>query len=395
MIRPSTQRASVRFHLSGLTLVSALLLSVGLPLTVEAQNPQPGMVMVEGKPTPFITWLDSVWTDHLTARAATALESPLLMEAFFRDALRVAPNSPVIVEQLTIFYQRNNMTPMNHAFALLGRKLEPDKPYWNEILKSMPARESLLVSGKDGLDYEVPLSKKDDKEYRLFKEKIAAGDIMSGELILRGLISAHPGDLRFLVDLGILYAQHSDWGMAAAIFSYAHELYPAHFATTFNLSMTLGKIGMHEQALLILQEQLKQNPKDPNLLRATSIQAISMGRNDEAFDLAKRWITADPNDPEAHNSLALVLIDTRRFADADVRLATSLKLEPHRTDTILLKTQAEIRLGRFEEARKRLVRLAADVDPAEIKQLITRDPYNLIPDIEKHLSEAAKTRANP
>lgn len=353
------------------------------------------MVMHDGKPVPFATWLDSVWADHLTARAAANYQSPLLAEAFYRDALRAAPGSIAIIEQLTRHYQRNNLTPMNHAFALLGRRIDPGNTYWGEIIATMPELESLKVSGKDGLDYELPLGRKASKDYQAYRERIAAGDIMGGELAIRELISGNPGDLRFLIELGILYAQHNDWSMAAAIFSYAHEIYPSNFNATHNLCLSLRNLGLNEQALNILQQQLQQKPKDPDLLKATTLQAIAMSRHDEAIELAKRWISADANDPEAHNSLARVLIDTRRYADADVRLSASLKLEPHRTETVLLKTQTEVRLGRFEEARKRLIKLAADADPVEMQQLISTEPYNLIPDIAKHLKDAAKTGAQP
>lgn len=377
----------------GLALVVSVFISGKSFAT--SQAPLPGMVNSDGGMIPFVTWLDSVWADHLVARASTIYGSPALAEAFYRDALRIVPNSPQIVEMLAELYRRQNLTPMNHALSMYGQILDPDRSTWNEILESMPAHDTLAVSGKDGLDYEIPLSKKDAREYQSFKELIAAGEGMRGELILRGLINKHPGNLRFLVDLGILYAQQSEWGMAAAIFSYAHKIYPPHFSTTFNLCMALNKIGLSEQALVILQDQLSQNPYDPKLLKATCIQTIAMGRNDDAIELSKRWISADPNDPEAHNSFAQVLINIRRLDDADARLAISVKVEPHRTDTLLLKIQADIYRGRFEEARKGLVALAADVNAAEIQQLIKLEPYNLIPDIEATMGHAEKPGASP
>jgi len=377
----------------GLTLIISTFMA-GASLAADPAA-LPGRVNSGGKSIPFVTWLDSIWVDHLVARAATIYDSPALAEAFYRDALRIAPNSARIVEQIAKLYHRQNLAPMNHALSMYGRILNPEVSGWDEILASMPDPSTLAVSGKNGLDYEIPLSKKASRQYGEFKALSDSGDFLAGELILRDLMAGHPGDLRFLMDFGILCSQHNDWGMAAAIFSYAHEIYPDHFSTTFNLCQALGKIGLSEQALLILQERLDQKPNDLDLLGTTCRLALAMGRYDETFELAKRWISISPDTSDAHNCLARVLLETGRFADADTRLAASLKLEPHRTETILLKIQTEVRLGHVDEARKRFADLVPDMNPDELQVLVKRAPYNQIPDIDSLLPDTRDKGVNP
>lgn len=383
--------------LSSLCSIATIGLAVSGPLgpAAVAQTAPPGVVIVDGKAVPYMQWVDGIWSDHLVARASATKGNPLLTEAFYRDALRVTPGSPALVAEMAQFYETNALKTMSRAAAAYGRILDPGNPVWDGILQAMGDLNSLRISGIDGGSFNAPLSREQETMYRQVQETAGAGQLMTSELLLRRLIDGSPGDLRFLMDLGIMYGQLSDWAMAAMVFAYSHIIYPDHIGIVFNLSTMLGNIGRNQEALDLLQAQIERNPKEVVLLKAAERFAVTTGKPDVALSLAKRWIAAAPKDVDAHNSLARILIDARRFEDADSRLEESLEIEPDRIETILLKTQTELRLGKIDEADERMRSVAARIQPDELRQILQIEPYNLLPDTAGMIASPATAEKKP
>lgn len=359
------------------TLSIFALLTIGWSAAT-AQNPLPGYVVKDGQTLPFVTWIDSVWADHLRARA-DLMGNDLAREAFYRDALRVDQSSAETVEHLATFYQERKDIPLNYALAAYGRILDPDRPAWKEIRNQLGDLTKLRTLDPADAQRAPPLPGDEQKTLQLARDLIAAGEIMRGELALRSLLEKHPGDSRLLVELGLLYAQTRDWALSIGLFAFAYDLYPATYAIAFNLATGLEQIGKTQAALDIIAGQTRRNPGDPRPLRDATRLARQLDRPEKAMDYAKRWVAVAPTDPDAHLALARLLLAAQRYADADTRADSALKLAPERLDLVALKAETEIRAGKSDAATERLLRIAPLVKRSELETLLKTDPFNQLP----------------
>lgn len=111
------------------------------------------------------------------------------------------------------------------------------------------------------------------------------------------------------------------------------------FQTWYYLGVANYRNGDLEAATDALEEAHSEDPKHANtvefLALAFSKRAESM-RDDRtreqlwgrAADIGRRMISADKNDPDAHNLYARALMGSKRYADARKEFETVLRLEP-------------------------------------------------------------------
>lgn len=241
----------------------------------------------------FTQWIDGVWVNHLRARSDAFANAPLLREAFLRDALRVNPGDVETITSLTRHYRAFSMQPMDHIMMALGLRLVPSRNEW-----------AALAEGSSG-DQRPARAWSDDDEalHRAASEKFAARRFMEAEVDLRNLLLAHPEEERLLIDLGLLYAQTTDWAMGAAVFSHAHTLFPENFDAANNLAICLGAIDRPDLVPAVLITQLKQRPDDVYLISNISIHAKQAGDLETAREYAGRWVALAPADEAARDHL--------------------------------------------------------------------------------------------
>jgi len=73
---------------------------------------------------------------------------------------------------------------------------------------------------------------------------------------------------------------------------------------------------------------LELEPGSAEALRLASIQASTLGRRDEAVDLANKAIERDPLRPNSYNNLGLILLAVNRDTEAEAAFRRALELDP-------------------------------------------------------------------
>lgn len=322
---------------------------------------------------PLAAWLDQVWVDHLNARAAAATNTPMMQEAFLRDALRADPDHVPTLAALAAFYRAAGMVPLDAALDAYGRRLDPDHRAW----------VGEVVVPEDGL----PWSDDHEQRYRTAAAWFAAGDYIDAEIELRRLLVDHPGDRRLLVDLGLLYLQTRDWGMAAPVFALASDRFPGDRDIANNLAVCLDQVGRPGLVPAVLLPLLAAQPDDAYLLQNIARYALAGGDSDTARTHAERWLAVEPDNPDAQLFLAARWLADNRHIEALELLDRCLASRPERLDAWMLKAEAFIALGKVSEARTALSELARLMPRDQFVALVELAPFDRIVDAARLATE--------
>jgi tetratricopeptide (TPR) repeat protein len=87
-----------------------------------------------------------------------------------------------------------------------------------------------------------------------------------------------------------------------------------------------GQIGVTALAL----GRVAQNTRDPRLAERATLAALYAKQYDEALKSARLWVELRPEDVEAHEALAAVLLELERTVEARAHLETTLAIEARR-----------------------------------------------------------------
>lgn len=318
----------------------------------------------DGK-TSFVTWIDGIWVDHLIARAELHQTTPLLSEAYLRDALRVQPASPELVLALARFYHDNGITPLNEMMVAYGRRLDPSLTAWT----TWPV-------AKEPETKEKPWDDALEKRYQEAASLFAAGKYLQSEVALRALLAEYPGDRRMMVDLGLLYIKTSDWGMAAAVLSLANERFPDNFDVANNLAVSCDQIRRPDLVPPVLEAQLAFRPDDVYLIQNICRYAMAGGDTNKALVFAERWTSLDTENPEARVSYARLLRLAGRNEDAMQQVKAALAADPKHAESIALMIEVQMAAGNLDEARRGLASLAEVLTAEQYQALVKQAPFN-------------------
>lgn len=247
---------------------------------------------------PYITWLDDIWTDHLAVRAQAAANAPLFREAFLRDALRVVPGKVATIDALARHYRSFSMTPMDLVMIAYGRRIAPQRQEWAALAGDETAAKP---------DEPASWSEQDEAAYQAAAEKFKQNQFLEAEVDLRNLLIRHPANVRLLKDLGTVYLQSSDWPMAAALYAYAHDLYPDDQNIANDLAVCLVQIDRVDLVPPILEAMLQARPDDLYLIRNISVYARQAGDMEKAVEFTGRWVALDPDNEDAKAQMRALL----------------------------------------------------------------------------------------
>lgn len=197
----------------------------------------------------------------------------------------------------------------------------------------------------------------------------AQGQTLDAEAEYERVLQIHPDYSLAHFNLGSLLANQGRRAEAKPHFEEAVRLYPGYLPAQLNLGLVCFELGEKDRALQVLQSYLEQVPDHPaaNYFVGQILAARRQPR--AARDRFAAALRADPDNPDALNSLAWLLATTpddavRNGAEA-VRLAQRAceltgQRHPAYLDT-LAAAQAEA--GRFAEAAD-LARQAGELLPA-------------------------------
>ena len=112
-----------------------------------------------------------------------------------------------------------------------------------------------------------------------------------------------------------------------ALFSRALELDPDLWWAQVNLANTLRGQGRFGESLPYFRTALKARP-DPRVGGEFGLALLGLGQTDRAFPLLQQAASYAPENASFQNGLGVVYANRRKFADAERRFRSALKLDP-------------------------------------------------------------------
>ncbi len=147
---------------------------------------------------------------------------------------------------------------------------------------------------------------------------------------------------------------------AASIYRRALELNPSLQSARRALAMVLLESGKSDDAIDVLLDALKTNPRDhESLVILGNHYARQDGQHDVALSLIRRACEVAPEDPVAHNSLGALLLEKDQAEEAVTEFDTALSLDPTMANAWYGRSVAEIGLQRWLDARDSLQQMFA------------------------------------
>lgn len=122
-------------------------------------------------------------------------------------------------------------------------------------------------------------------------------------------------DPNVLYAYGTLLAAHEHYGLSAYLLAQAIKLYPDHVQAWTNLAVSMLRLGRDEGALAAFDEALKLGD-DPEIHVNLSGYWVNRGRPEKVVEHAAKALAALPDNPQAHNHMALGLLELGRFDEA-------------------------------------------------------------------------------
>ncbi len=147
---------------------------------------------------------------------------------------------------------------------------------------------------------------------------------------------------------------------AASIYRRALELNPSLQSARRALAMVLLESGKSDDAIDVLLDALKTDPRDHEaLVILGNHYARQDGQHDVALSLIRRACEVAPDDPVAHNSLGALLLEKDQAEEAVEEFDTALALDPTMANAWYGRSVAEIALQRWTAARDSLHQMFA------------------------------------
>ena len=159
-----------------------------------------------------------------------------------------------------------------------------------------------------------------------------------------------PSDAGAYNNLGVFYFRKGLTEEAIAAFSRALALDERMGVARRNLEIAYGESGILERRLQDLEERLRTNPDDLEVLVQSGIAEKTAGRLERAHSLFQRAIEKDPDSSVLHFLLAETLYNRGLHEEAMRSVKRSIELNPENPDALYLIAFILGDLGRGEEA---------------------------------------------
>ena len=148
---------------------------------------------------------------------------------------------------------------------------------------------------------------------------LQTGNLMAAEMALAPFFSrqlpAHPDLLNIA---GTLRMTQGRLGEAAELFNLAVNSAPREPTFTFNLGLTLSRLGRNEEAETALRATLKSKPDFVQALFELGALLHRTGRLDEAEKCFRRVLKLSAGNAHAYLAMAAILVDAGRPDEAEV-----------------------------------------------------------------------------
>jgi predicted CXXCH cytochrome family protein len=204
-------------------------------------------------------------------------------------------------------------------------------PSWSRAALALRPGELSQVmeaSGRFVVLERLPRNFREDAEthYNKAMELRKHGQQQESAAELLEALKIYPRLLRALTYLGVTYGEAGNPRAGAQILTLATELYPQDAGAHFNLGIALGALGSEEE----IEQYKKALAIDPDLVTAYLNMGgayYSKGRYDDAIQMYRRGIEANPLIAPLHYSLAVALQQQGKMEEAQKEMALAAKID--------------------------------------------------------------------
>jgi tetratricopeptide (TPR) repeat protein len=150
--------------------------------------------------------------------------------------------------------------------------------------------------------------------------------------------------------LGILLQKRNDLVEAMYLYLRYLELEPKDALVCYNLGATFHNLGEYESALGYYERAEREDPKDPLIRKNRGLALLALGRAEEARDTLLEARKLAPADPEVDRLLGSALAANAEFDRASEFYSSALNKDPKDPDGHLEFAVLLVRSKRFAEA---------------------------------------------
>lgn len=152
-----------------------------------------------------------------------------------------------------------------------------------------------------------------EEAFRLHREGNRAGAVQIYDKMMGYM---EEPDANVLMGYGVILAQDGYDGLASYLMRQAIEKGEPYAPLWFNLGVSLAKLDRQDAATAAFQKSLEIDPEFPDALSGMAGQHINTGEPETAETWAREALKRAPDFPQAHNELALALLEQGKFTEA-------------------------------------------------------------------------------
>lgn len=177
-----------------------------------------------------------------------------------------------------------------------------------------------------------------------------AGQLSQAEVLYRQILQEDPKNSQVLHLLGLIAAQHKDYGTAEELITKAIRLDDSVPDFYNNLGNVLNEQGKLAPATTCYQRALTFNPNDVEACNNLGSVLTAQGKLTEAITYYQRALSLNPNLAEVHNNLGSVLRRLGQLEEAVACYQRALALSPQAVEVHYNLGNVFRDQGQFEEA---------------------------------------------
>ena len=289
-----------------------------------------------------------------------------------------APDHNPAVVLLASLYEQNQDVDKAGATLEAGVKAKPDDVGLKMALAQFYNRQKREDEATQVLR-DVVAQKPEEFGYRLTLAKflVERKEVDAAETVLREAIAADPDDARRYVALAEFLSAQQGNNVAIKELEEAISSKPDLVELRFSLARLYQVNGNSEGSVEVLQRVVKEQETEPAGLRARNLLAqiyASQSDFDKARVLVEEVLKENPKDNDALTLKGRLAVNAGDFPEAIAAFRSVLKDQPNSVDVLSYLAETQLRNGDVELAGENL-RRAVDVEPQNAEARIRLARY--------------------
>lgn len=216
------------------------------------------------------------------------------------------------------------------------------------------------------------------REYFRGRALVSRGMHEEGLRILRELEEREPGNPRVIISVGDALLGRKDYAAAESTYARALRLLPTELSARSNLGFALVHRGRMDEALEIFRAVLEADPKFENAHARIAEAYFAKGEVDRAAEEYQKELESYPESPTAYNGLGKIYRTRGRFTEAGKYYMKAIELLPDYAEAMYNLGNLYGETGQMEKSVS-FYRKAIETDPNLLEAY-----YNLALQAKQH-----------